>query len=138
MIDPKVLAFAGVALIITLTPGADTMLIIRNVVAYGRKDGFLTLLGIVSGLFVHATLSALGLSVILMRSAEAFDAVRFIGSCYLIFLGSQSIWKLFRDRATQRSQDTTSPQQLPQRVWWRCYVQGLLSNVLNPKVAIFY
>lgn len=138
MIDSKVLAFAGVALVLTLTPGADTMLIIRNVLAYGRRDGFLTLIGIVSGLFVHATLSALGLSVILMRSAEAFEVAKLIGSCYLIFLGAQSIWKLIKHRGEAGKDAPTIALPPEPRKWWRSYSQGMLSNVLNPKVAIFY
>jgi RhtB (resistance to homoserine/threonine) family protein len=137
MIDSQVVAFFGVALIITLTPGADTMLVIRNVLAYGRTAGLFTVIGIVSGLFVHASFSALGLSVILMRSAEVFEIVKLIGAGYLILLGLQSV------RALLKQQDQGSGSSPDYRVEaqpnkWQSYVQGLLNNLLNPKVAIFY
>src|SRR5258707_12883027 len=105
LIDPQIIAFAGVALILTLIPGADTMLVIRNVLAHGRRAGILTVLGICSGTIIHATLSALGLSVILVRSAEAFEIVKFVGACYLIFLGAQSLWRVIRKPVTEQSTD---------------------------------
>src|SRR5713226_9745652 len=71
MIDPQVVTFAGIAALLTITPGADTMLVIRTVMARGQRAGFLATVGICSGLFFHATLSALGLSLILVRSATA-------------------------------------------------------------------
>ncbi len=74
------------------------MLVLRNVLGRGSRAGFLTTLGICSGLFIHATLSALGLSLILVRSATAFEVVKFIGACYLIFLGLRSLWQLLRAR----------------------------------------
>src|SRR5918911_3801618 len=96
MIDPQVLAFTGIAAILTVTPGADTMLVMRNVLSRGQRAGLLTTLGICSGLFFHATLSALGLSFILVRSAAVFEVVKLVGACYLIFLGGQSLWRALR------------------------------------------
>ena len=75
MIDSQVVALAFVAAALPLTPGADTMLVLRNVLRGGRRSGVVTPLGICSGLFVHAALSALGVSVILMHSATAFHVV---------------------------------------------------------------
>jgi RhtB (resistance to homoserine/threonine) family protein len=136
MIDSQVIAFAGVALILTLIPGADTMLVIRNVLAHGRRAGILTVLGICSGTIIHATLSALGLSLILVRSAEAFEIVKFGGACYLVFLGAQSLWRVIRKPADEPSKDITGSAAPRKR--WRNYVEGLLTNLLNPKVAVFY
>src|SRR5260221_72838 len=93
MIDSRVLAFTGIAFILTITPGADTMLVLRSVLAYGRRAGLFSALGICNGLLIHATLSALGLSLLLVRSATAFEIVKFAGACYLIFLGVQSLWR---------------------------------------------
>jgi threonine/homoserine/homoserine lactone efflux protein len=112
------------------------MLVIRNVLAFGRRAGLLTMFGICSGLFVHATLSALGLSIILVHSAEAFEIVKLAGSGYLIFLGVQSLWSLWRNRSVQSNVANNAPVRRPEA--WRNFVQGMLSNVLNPKVAIFY
>jgi RhtB (resistance to homoserine/threonine) family protein len=137
MIDNQVLAFAGIAAILTVTPGADTMLVMRSVFARGQRAGLLTSLGICSGLFFHATLSALGLSLILVRSATAFSIVKLLGACYLIYLGGQSLWRAFRHDARQPSAHEGFVNK-QRKEWWQSFLEGLLTNVLNPKVAIFY
>lgn len=137
MFDAHALAFTGIALLLTITPGADTMLVVRNVLARGPRAGLLTTLGVCCGLFVHATLSALGLSLILVRSAAAFEAVKLLGSAYLIFLGLQSIWRALHHRS-QLGDATAGPVQSMARPARRAFLEGLLTNVLNPKVAIFY
>lgn len=95
MIDPQIVAFAAIAALLTITPGADTMLVIRNVMARGQRAGLLTVVGVCCGLFIHAALSALGLSLVLVRSATAFEVVKMIGAGYLIWLGVQSLWRVF-------------------------------------------
>ena len=138
MIDPQVLTFTGIAAILTLTPGADTMLVMRNVLARGQRAGILTTVGICSGLFFHATLSALGLSLILVRSAAVFDIVKLTGACYLIFLGSQSLRRALHHGASKFPGTHESIVIKQKKESWRSIVEGLLTNVLNPKVAIFY
>jgi len=133
MIDPQVLAFIGIAALLTITPGSDTMLVIRSVLGRGQRAGLLTVLGICCGLFIHATLSALGLSVILVRSATAFEIVKLGGAAYLIVLGAQSIRGALRGPA----RSAALPPRRPGRTR-RAFVEGLLNNVLNPKVAVFY
>src|SRR5918912_1456688 len=130
MVDNQVLTFTGIATILTLTPGADTMLVMRSVFARGRRAGLLTTLGISSGLFFHATLSALGLSLILVRSAAAFEVVKLIGACYLIFLGGQSIWRALRgrDESSDAQGDDVARRE---KKGWQSYLEGLLTNVLN-------
>lgn len=137
-VDPQILAFAAVAALLTITPGADTMLVIRNVMARGQHAGLLTTLGACSGLFIHATLSALGLSLILVSSATAFDTVRMIGAGYLVWLGVQSLRRAFREPPREMTAigDPGSPGRVPRS--WPSFTEGLLSNVLNPKVAVFY
>ena len=137
MIDPQVIAFTGIAAVLTVTPGADTMLVMRNVLARGQRAGLLTTLGICSGLFFHATLSALGLSFILLRSAAAFEVVKLAGACYLIFRGGQSLWRALRGGAAALPEGG-GPVARGEGGRWRSYTEGLLTNVLNPKVAVFY
>jgi RhtB (resistance to homoserine/threonine) family protein len=140
--DPMLLSFTLVAGLLTLTPGADTMLVLRNVLSGGRSSGMATTVGICSGLFVHATLSALGLSVILQSSAAAYEFVKTLGAAYLIFLGVKSLWQLAQ-RPAGGPASTDGSAHLPHRPpvvhqTGRSYREGLLNNLLNPKVAVFY
>ncbi len=134
MFDSQVIAFTVVAAALTMAPGADTMLVVRNVLRGGRRDGFVTTAGICTGLFVHALLSALGISVILMHSATAFSMVKIAGACYLGWLGLQSLRAASRGSVTRPVEAgallTVSAA--------RCFREGFLTNVLNPKVAVFY
>ncbi|MDN2480979.1 LysE family translocator [Vibrio agarivorans] len=126
-------AFLVAITILTLTPGLDTALVIRNTSRGGFHDGALTSLGICLGLFVHASFSALGISVILTQSAELFYAVKTVGAAYLIWLGISSL------RAIKHSGGvpvgSVGNQDVNVR---RSLREGFLSNVLNPKTAVFY
>jgi RhtB (resistance to homoserine/threonine) family protein len=121
---------------LTLTPGVDTMLVIRNSGRGGWSDGATTSLGICSGLFVHATLSALGISIILLKTAWAFSLLKYAGAAYLIWLGINS----FRQAAskTQTPSTTNFDVIADQFQVVRSLREGFLSNVLNPKTILFY
>ncbi|MBI3636146.1 MAG: LysE family translocator [Candidatus Rokubacteria bacterium] len=111
------------------------MLVLRSVMARGRRAGLLTTLGICSGLFVHATLSALGLSLLLVRSASLFHAVKLAGAAYLIWLGIQSLchaWRIGDGISATVSASASRPSGR------RALAEGFVTNVLNPKVAVFY
>ena len=107
LFDPQVLAFALVAALMTMVPGADTFLVVRNSLRGGRRDGWLTVTGICTGLFVHALLSALGISALIAHSATAFLALKVAGAGYLAWLGLQSL--LEPCAARPRSRRTASP-----------------------------
>jgi RhtB (resistance to homoserine/threonine) family protein len=118
----------------TMVPGADTLLVVRNVLRGGRREGFVTLVGICSGVYAHALLSALGVSVILMHSAAAFTALKIAGACYLVWLGLQSLRS-----ATRRAADLApAPATGAPAPALRCFREGFLTNLLNPKVVVFY
>lgn len=136
MFDVQLLAFIVVAAALTISPGADTLLVVRNTIARGRPDGVMTAFGICSGLFVHATLSALGLSLILTHSALAYQVLKIAGAGYLAWLGFQSLRAAFTGRGIEAGNPGTESRSIrPPR---RAFVEGLLTNVLNPKVAVFY
>lgn len=118
----------------TILPGVDMALVARSVLAHGRRAGYVTSLGVCTGLWVHALASALGVSAILMTSAALFSAVKLAGALYLATLGMLSLHRALTPQiatagmaATRAARDTG-----------RAFVQGLLSNLLNPKVALFY
>jgi RhtB (resistance to homoserine/threonine) family protein len=129
MPDPLFLAGLAVLALLTVSPGADMALVAKITLERGRRAALLATLGICSGLLVHATASALGLSVILATSAEAFTIVKLAGAAYLAYLGVQALRGSFRRDAPEvpSSRRRANP-----------YVQGVFSNVLNPKVAVFY
>jgi threonine/homoserine/homoserine lactone efflux protein len=120
--------------LLTLTPGVDTMLIIRNTARGGWSDGAVSSLGICSGLFVHATISAVGISVILLQAAWAFSALKLAGATYLVWLGACSWRKVFK-RDSFKIANGMTPGAFRLR---RSLREGFLSNVLNPKTAVFY
>ena len=121
--------------LLTITPGVDTLLVIRNTRRGGWWDGALSSLGISCGLFVHATVSAVGISVILMQTAWAFQALKLAGAIYLVFLGLSSLVNAARHRSQGQAVSRAQPGRFRAR---RSLREGLLSNVLNPKTVIFY
>ena len=130
------LPFTIAAALLTLSPGPDTMLVLRNTLRGGRSDGVRTTLGICTGLLVHAALSALGLSVVLARSAGLFTAVKLAGAVYLVWLGWQSLRAAVRDGKRETASGKRGGPE--GAAGSRPYREGLLTNVLNPKVAAFY
>jgi len=136
MLNAQVLAFFVIAGVLTVTPGADTLLVIRNVLRGGRADGLATTFGIVSGLLVHASLSAVGVSLLLARSATAFQMLKLAGAAYLIWLGVRA---LRAAGGREGGPDTATAHPAAARATARrSYREGLLTNLLNPKVVIFY
>lgn len=127
-------AFLIAITILTLTPGLDTALMIRNTSRAGFADGCTTSLGICFGLFVHATFSAIGISAILAQSAELFQIVKMVGAAYLIWLGISSLRSLMK---TGQGIEVASLAHTQFRLT-RSLREGFLSNVLNPKTAVFY
>jgi RhtB (resistance to homoserine/threonine) family protein len=135
--DPHTLITCLIAVtLLTLTPGVDTMLIIRNSARGGWQDGAVSSLGICSGLFVHATVSALGISIILLQTAWAFNLLKFAGAAYLIWLGLSSWKRAVNGRQNIIACNVAAKQDSYQ--FFRSLREGFLSNVLNPKTVIFY
>jgi RhtB (resistance to homoserine/threonine) family protein len=127
-------AFLIAITILTLTPGLDTALVIRNTSRSGSIDGCVTSLGICMGLFIHAILSAIGISAILLQSAELFQVMKWIGAAYLIWLGLSSLKGAFKKNHNINLVDAKA-------LTFDCkrsLREGFLSNILNPKTAIFY
>ena len=131
----QIAAFTIAATVVTVTPGADMALVARRAITDGWRRASLTSAGIVTGLLVHATASAAGISALLVHSATAFTVLKVVGACYLVALGILS----FRAaRRTSREAADGGLGERPSRSGRTSFVQGFLNNVLNPKPALFY
>ena len=124
-------AFFGVALVVIVTPGQDTALTIRNTLAGGRRSGVATAVGVATGQCAWTLLTSLGLAALLLASAPAFLALRVVGALYLVWLGIHSLLDAVRGMREAR---VASPR-LTARTAYR---RGLLSNLGNPKMALFF
>src|SRR5580704_8417913 len=121
--------FAAACLALTATPGPDMLLIASRSVSQGRASGFATLAGIQVGTYCHALAAALGLSQLFLAVPLAYDVVRYAGAAYLLYLA----WKSFRSTGTAFAPTTG----LPRYPIGSVFRQGLLTNLLNPKMALF-
>jgi threonine/homoserine/homoserine lactone efflux protein len=117
------------AILLNLTPGQDTIYIVGRSVAQGRAAGLLSAAGIIGGCIIHTLAAAFGLSAILAASASAFTIVKWLGALYLIYLGIRMLLQL---------REATNATPFDRGNHWTIFRAGLLTNVLNPKVALFY
>ena len=127
VVNYEVFLVSGILL--NLTPGPDTLYILGRSVSQGKGAGILSTLGIINGALIHTLLAAFGLSVILSKSELAFNLVKFAGAGYLVFLGIKSLIAKSNEFQLESMRRESS---------FKIYIQGLLTNLLNPKVALFY
>jgi threonine/homoserine/homoserine lactone efflux protein len=123
--------FITSGILLNIMPGPDTLYIVGRSMSQGKKAGVLSVLGISSGCVVHTLVAAFGLSAILAASASAFMVIKLAGAAYLAYLGI----RLLLDRTKAAASPTL---QFAGRSSWTIYRQGMLTNILNPKVALFF
>jgi threonine/homoserine/homoserine lactone efflux protein len=123
-------AFLGVAALVIVTPGQDTALTIRNTLARGRRGGVQTAVGVALGQLVWALAASAGVAALLQASEPAFLALRLAGAAYLLYLGLEALWSALARRAG-------APPERPRR-GGSPLLQGLVSNLGNPKMAVFF
>ncbi len=129
MISPTTfLAFLTAAVLLAITPGPGIMYVLTRSLAGGRREGILSSLGTFVGGFAHVIAAGLGLSVILATSAAAYQAVRWVGAAYLVYLGV----RMFRS-AGERSESAVG-----KAAAGNPFAQGIVTEVLNPKTALFF
>jgi threonine/homoserine/homoserine lactone efflux protein len=128
-------AFLGVSIVVIVAPGPDTALTIRNTLLGGRAGGAFTALGVSSGQAAWTLATCVGLAAILRASEPAFLAVKIAGGAYLAFLGAQALLGALRDGAGGRLSFAGPRHRLRALVAFR---QGLVSNLTNPKMAVFF
>lgn len=129
MPDPSTLAvFAAASLALVAVPGPSVLYIVGTSIAQGRRAGVASMLGVQAGALLHVFAAAIGVSAILASSAEAFTVVKFAGAAYLVWLGVQKL----------RHAGEEDPAARPPRSHAHLFRQGVVVNLLNPKVAIFF
>ncbi|MGI5920317.1 MAG: LysE family translocator [Syntrophomonadaceae bacterium] len=115
---------------LNLIPGPDTMYILGSSMSGGKNAGTLSALGISTGCVIHTVMAALGLSVILSRSAMAFNLIKYLGAGYLVYLG----WRSFRSTSALLVDKDRKIKKTDKKI----FLQAVMTNVLNPKVALFF
>jgi len=130
----QIASFILVATLLVISPGPNGLLIARTVPLSGRNAGFANIAGFVAAFFVHGSLSILGLSVILVQSADAFFAVKILGALYLCWVGIKSLV------AAWKSKQPVATAELNRKLvsLRSAFFEGFLTNALNPKVSMFY
>lgn len=131
----SILAFTLAAGLLTLTPGLDTALVLRTAAVEGARPAMRAGLGISAGVMVWGLIASVGLGALLAVSTLAYDLLRAAGALYLLYLGSRMILRSLRDSEAAGYADAAPPRRSPASDW---FVRGLLTNLLNPKVGVFY
>lgn len=119
-------AFMGAAVLLYLTPGADMMFTLASGMSGGPKAGLSAAVGVALGVLAHVSMAAAGLAALILAYPAAYDAIRYVGAAYLVFLAFQS-WRAQGDLAARKGRANI----------WRAFRRGFLTNILNPKVALF-
>lgn len=140
-----VLSFAVVAGLLTMTPGLDTVLVLRASITGGHRAGFASAFGICAGLLAWGVAAAIGVSALLATSQVAYDILRIGGAGYMVFLGARLIWQR-RPGATPPSvaeaaddvSDGATEGPAAHRPLRTDFMRGFLTNLLNPKIGVFY
>lgn len=123
--------FISAAIALNISPGPDVLYIVTKTISGGKKIGIASMLGVCTGALFHVIIASIGLSAILMTSALAFSIVKYIGACYLIYLA----YKAFRSSGSTFKVDSLHQST---KSGWKSFREGILIDVLNPKVAIFF
>jgi len=121
--------FLLAGILLNLTPGNDTIYILSRTIAQGRKAGIMSVLGIATGSLFHTLLAAVGLSVIIAQSPLLFNIIKYAGAAYLFYIGARMIFSKTSVVKLNQPEDEK---------YRKIYLQAVVTNVLNPKVALFF
>jgi threonine/homoserine/homoserine lactone efflux protein len=139
MSTAEVLSFLSVAALLVISPGPNSVLVAKTVPASGRMAGFANIGGFVAAFYLHGALSVLGISLILAQSAQAFLLLKLLGAAYLCWIGAKALISAWRgDMAASASGTSSVAPSAGARRLPRAFLEGFLTNTLNPKVSMFY
>lgn len=124
------LLFAVTALVMVLTPGPNMIYLLSRSICQGRRAGVISLFGVIAGFVVHMLAAAIGLTALFLAVPLAYEVLKWAGACYLLYLA----WQAVRPGARSPFEARDLPEDPPRKL----FLMGFLTNVLNPKIAIFY
>ena len=133
-----ILTFTTISILLVISPGPNGVLFLKTVPAYGKKNAMSNLLGIFSATYVHGALSFFGLSAIVLSSANLFMLIKIIGALYLLFLGVKSLYSVFKKEKSLNDVLNTNIKKEKNRTYKVYFIEGFLTQILNPKVSMFY
>lgn len=133
-VTDSLLSFALVAGLLTIVPGLDTALVLRSAISQGRGHAYAVALGINTGAIVWGVAAAVGASALLAASTHAFTALKIVGAAYMLWLGLSLLWATFRKTKPAAYEVNLPPGSSLMRSW----IKGAATNLLNPKVGVFY
>lgn len=131
------LTFTIISLILVMSPGPNSALILKTVTGRGFTSGMENIAGLVLATFVHGTISIMGLSAIILQSAELFTLIKLAGAAYLLYLGVKTIYGTFATKA-QTLDPSSSPSEVEVKSRHKNFFEGFITQILNPKVSMFY
>jgi len=131
-----ILTFTIIALFLVISPGPNIVLILKTVSTRGKYPGFFNVSGFVLAAFIHGALSILGLSAIIVQSAELFFIIKIVGSIYLLYLGVKTIYQSFK--VTSPKDYIVNPRVMVNVSFVKSFGEGFLTQMLNPKGSMFY
>jgi RhtB (resistance to homoserine/threonine) family protein len=126
--------FIIMCILLIILPGPDTAIATRNTVTVGTSGGFKTMFGTCCALLIHTSAAVFGLSAIIVKSALLFSIFKYVGAVYLVYLGFKTLWGL-RNKQVAAAAETPVKSKYEHQ---SCFKQGFLTNLLNPKVAVFF
>lgn len=127
----SVTLFLIACILLIILPGPDTAIVTKNTIVSGKKAGFQTMIGSCSGLLIHTIAAVAGLSALIVKSAVAFTIIKYVGAVYLCYLGVRTLMQM-------RAKKVTNEEELVEAKGNSSFKQGFITNITNPKVAVFF
>nr|WGD85497.1 LysE family transporter [Bacillus subtilis] len=135
----SLLAYIPIAAMMVIMPGADTMLVMKNTLRYGTESRYrYNILGLATGLSFWTVIAILGLSVVIAKSVILFTTIKYLGAAYLIYLGVKSFFAKSMFSLDDMQSQAKNMASSPKRYYKTSFMQGSLSNILNPKTVLVY
>lgn len=131
----QIISFTIVASLLVMSPGPNGLLIAKSVPTSGKSAGFANIAGFIAAFYVHGSLSILGISILLVQSAQAFFVVKILGAMYLCWVGLKALLSAWHNHEEVIPEQSIEPSK---STLGKAFIEGFLTNVLNPKVSIFY